>query len=122
MAKLSRPQTTSPDAENRGSPTSVDDRQTGEDNRPETASDDLVTEGQKDDPSTPPALDKDGEGGEITAPGEKIAGEKKVRVKATGPFLVFDPYTLDSVGEEGGEMRETTFVREQIDAKKLERI
>lgn len=86
------------------------------------APDDLVTEGQKADPAVPGAHDKQGDAELITAPGELRAGETKVNVKTTGAFLVFDPYTLDCVGEAGGEMRLTDFVREKIEAGKLEEI
>ena len=59
---------------------------------------------------------------EVTAPGEAIAGEKTIKVKATGAFLVFDPSTLDYVSEEGGEMRLTEFVRNKIADESLKEI
>lgn len=59
---------------------------------------------------------------EVTAPGEARAGGKTLKVKATGAFLVYDPYTLDYVGEAGGEMRETEFVRNKLADGSLEEI
>ncbi len=59
-------------------------------------------------------------GPEPTAPGEKEVGGETIKVKATGPFLVYDPFTLDYVGEDGGEMRVTQFVRNMLAEGKLE--
>lgn len=55
----------------------------------------------------------------ITAPGEARAGAEVGQFKASGNFLVFDPYTLDCVGEDGGEMRVTQFVRDRLEDGKL---
>ncbi len=49
-------------------------------------------------------------------------GAKKLSVKATGAFLVLDPTTSDFVGEKGGEMRDTPFVRDKIADGSLEEI
>lgn len=85
---------------------------------------DLVAEGQQNDPNVPDALDKDGPANDITAPGEASGIDPtRVHVRAKGAYLVYDPYTADTVGQEGGEMRLTTFVKEQLeDGGRLERI
>lgn len=83
------------------------------------ASKELVTKGQENDPAVPAPLDKNGEANNIAAPGEALAGEERGHFKATGAFLVYDPYTMDCVGEAGGEMRVTQFVRDQLENGKL---
>lgn len=123
MARVThnRNQTRSPDVEGQQTPAVRDERQEPHTENTTPERDDLVTEGQTNDPATPEALDKDGPADEIAAPGEAKAGEEIVKVRATGDFLVYDPYTLDSVDREGGEMRLTAFVREKLDEKKLEK-
>lgn len=68
----------------------------------------------------PDQKDKPTPDNEPTAPGELRAGEDKVKVRATGAFLVYDPFTQDVVSSEGGEMRNTEFVRTALENGKLE--
>lgn len=57
---------------------------------------------------------------QVAAPGEAKAKEGYLRVRATGPHMVYDPYTQEYVGRDGGEMRATEFVHYKIAEGMLE--
>jgi hypothetical protein len=46
---------------------------------------------------------------------------EKIKVRTLGPYLIHDPTTGDTVEEDGSEVRLSSFIKDQLDAGRIEK-